>query len=174
MRERWVGIGAVVALGAVTLVFLVVGTQGGLSPDLDHHEVAAVLAAQDPVATFGTGDIQIAGWYAELAGDCDGDSGGSDAAVAWLQAECPLRVLLPSQPPDDVTQAMLESTGLRLAAPNGKPFPSRAMPGGPNTRLGQLVFTGHFDDRAAASCVPNRAARCRATFVVTTYDPLVH
>jgi hypothetical protein len=72
-----------------------------------------------------------------------------------------------------VTQAELERDGLRLAAPNGRPFPSRAEPGGANLRLQQLIFTGNFDDAAAASCLPDRVIRCRNTFVVSTYDGLI-
>ena len=40
--------------------------------------------------------------------------------------------------------------------------------------LEPLVVTGHFDDPAAAECQPAREARCRATFVVTEVDGLVH
>ena len=52
-------------------------------------------------------------------------------------------------------------------------FPSRAEATGPNLRGQQLVFVGHFDDPAAASCVPERLERCRETFVVTDYDEQV-
>ena len=93
--------------------------------------------------------------------------------MAWLQAECPLRVLLPEQPAADVTQEELLSQGLRLAAPLGNSFPSRAEPGGPNLRGQQLVFVGHFADAGAESCVPERADRCRNTFVATDYDEQV-
>jgi hypothetical protein len=37
----------------------------------------------------------------------------------------------------------------------------------------QLVYTGHFDDAAAASCSPVLRARCRGTFVVSDYDGLL-
>ena len=67
-------------------------------------------------------------------------------AVSWLQRECPLRILLPAQPAEDVTQSELLREGLLLAAPQGRAFPSRSGPGGPNLRGGQLVFVGHFDD----------------------------
>jgi hypothetical protein len=40
--------------------------------------------------------------------------------------------------------------------------------------LEQQVVTGHFDDPATADCHPDRWARCRATFVVTGIDGLVH
>ncbi|MEX1072199.1 MAG: hypothetical protein WED86_00735 [Chloroflexota bacterium] len=90
--------------------------------------------------------------------------------MAWLQRDCPLRVLLSAQPNELVSQAQLERGGLRLAAADGRPFPSRARPGGANLRLQQLVFVGHFDDPAAERCVPDRLARCRSTFVVSTYD----
>jgi hypothetical protein len=115
----------------------------------------------------------VTGWYAELDADCDGDDGGADPSVSWLQRECPLRVLLPQQPEEDVTQAELLRDGLVLAAPQGRAFPSRAQPTGPNLRGGQLVFVGHFDDAAAAGCVPERIERCRNTFVVSDYDELV-
>jgi hypothetical protein len=121
----------------------------------------------------GSAEIRIVGWYAELAGDCVGDDGGIDPSVAWLQRDCPLRVLLSAQPSEDVTQAELERDGLRLAAPDGRPFPSRAQAGGANLRLQQLIFTGHFEDEAAQSCVPDRLERCRNTFVVSTYDGLL-
>lgn len=173
MRERWIGIGAVVALGLFVLFMLVVGSLGGVRPELERLEVADVLRGGDPAVRFGAREIRIVGWYAELAGDCAGDSGGTDTSVAWLQAECPLRVLVSEQPQDDVTQAQLERSGIRLAAPNGRPFPSRAEPGGPNTRGEQLVFIGHFADPAASSCVAQRVQRCRQTFVVSDYDGLV-
>jgi hypothetical protein len=82
-------------------------------------------------------------------------------------------VLLPVQPDDDVTQEELLRDGLRLAAPQGNAFPSRAGPAGPNLRGQQLVFVGHFADSAAASCVPERVEGCMATFVVSDYDELV-
>ncbi len=172
-RERRIAVGAVVVLGAIVLFLLVVGSLGGPKPEDDRVEVADVLTGTSPSDRFGSTELRIVGWYAELTGDCEGDDGGADPAVSWLQAECPLRVLVPEQPADDVTQAELEAAGLRLAAPNGRPFPSRAGPEGPNTRGQQLVFIGHFADSASASCVPERVARCRSTFVVSDYDGLV-
>ena len=173
MRERWIAVGAVVALGAFVLFMLIVGSLGGIKPELDRYEAADVLADGDPAGRFGDREVRIVGWYAELDADCAGDDGGTDDRVAWLQATCPLRVLLPEQPDDDVTQAELEAGGVRLAAPNGRPFPSRAEPTGPNTRGEALVFVGHFDDAAADGCVPEREERCRSTFVVSDYDGLV-
>ncbi|HEX7196155.1 MAG TPA: hypothetical protein VF364_04890, partial [Candidatus Limnocylindria bacterium] len=122
---------------------------------------------------WGSEELHVSGWYAELDADCIGDDGGADGSVAWLQRDCPLRVLMPAQPSDDVTQEELLSDGLRLAAPEGRAFPSRAEPTGPNLRGQQLVFVGHFDDEAAGSCVPDRVTQCRSTFVVTDYDELV-
>lgn len=173
MRERQIGIAAVVALGAFVLFMLVVGSLGGTKPENERYDVADVLAGAPPDERFGDRELRIVGWYAALDADCVGDDGGTDETVAWLQADCPLHVLMPDQPPDDVAQATLEASGLRLAAPNGRPFPARAEPGGANTRGQELVFIGHFDDPAAAGCIPERAARCRATFVVTDYDGLV-
>ena len=133
---------------------LVVGSLGEVRPELTEYPVGEILAQQDPAARHGAAELRIVGWYAELAGDCVGDDGGVDASVAWLQRDCPLRVLLSEQPSEDVTQAELERDGLRLAAPDGRPFPSRAEPGGPNLRLQQLIFTGHFADPAADELRP--------------------
>jgi len=172
-RELRVGLLVIVALGCFVFFMLVVGSLGGLRPELRQTPVTDVLAEGDPADRHGDTELRIVGWYAELAGDCVGDDGGADVDVAWLQRDCPLRVLLPEQPPADVSQAALEAGGLRLAATSGRPFPSRAEPGGPNTRLQQLVFVGHFADPAAARCVPERLDRCRNTFVVSDYDGLV-
>jgi hypothetical protein len=172
-RETRIGVGLVAGLGVFVFLMLVVGSLGGVRPELTEYPVGEILAQQDAAERHGDADLRIVGWYAEVAGDCVGDDGGVDASVAWLQRECPLRVLLSVQPSEDVTQAELEREGLRLAAPDGRPFPSRAEPGGPNLRLQQLIFTGHFDDPAATDCVPDRADRCRNTFVVSTYDGLI-
>ncbi len=77
-----------------------------------------------------------------------------------------------SSRPTTSPQAELERDGLRLAAPLGNRFPSRAEPGGPNTRAQELVFVGHFAIEDAARCVPERQERCENTFVVTDYDEL--
>ena len=172
-RETRIGIALVAALGAFVFFMLVVGSLGGVNPELQRLQVADVVRDGNQAIRYGTAEVRIVGWYAELAGDCTGDDGGADASVAWLQRECPLRVLLAEQPPETVTQAELERNGLRLAAPIGGPFPSRARPGGPNLRLEQLVFIGHFDDAAASGCVPDRVDRCRNTFVVSTYNGLL-
>lgn len=169
-RETRIGVALVAGLGLLVFLMLTLGSLGGLRPDLIEYPVGEILADQNPAVLHGSAELRIVGWYAELAGDCKGDAGGVDASVAWLQRDCPLRVLLPSQPSEDVTQAELERDGLRLAAPTGGPFPSRARPGGANLQLEQLIFTGHFDDAAAQRCVPDRLLRCRATFVVSTYD----
>jgi hypothetical protein len=173
MRERWIGLGLVIALGLFVLFMLVIGSLGGTNPELERYTVADIRSGRAPADRFGSAEIRVVGWYAELAGDCVGDDGGSDAAVAWLQRTCPLRVLVTDQPSQDVAQAALEAAGIRLAAPNGRPFPSRATPSGPNTRGDQLVFIGHFDDAAAAACVPERVERCRNTFVVRDYTNLL-
>ncbi|MDQ2935116.1 MAG: hypothetical protein M3R49_09120 [Chloroflexota bacterium] len=171
-RGQRLGMLAVAALGAFVFGLLVFGSIGEVRPELKRIPVTEVLAGGAPAERYGNGELRIVGWYAELSGDCRGDSGGVDASVAWLQRDCPLRVLLPKQPSEEASQAELEH-GLRLAAPLGKPFPSRAQPGGPNLRLEQLVFVGHFNDAAAARCVPERADRCRNTFVVSDYAGLV-
>lgn len=172
-RETRIGVALVVGLGILVFAMLTLGSLGGVRPELTEYPVGEILAQQQPAARFGTAEVRIVGWYAELAGDCVGDTGGADATVAWLQRDCPLRVLLSRQPDEKVTQAELERDGLRLAAPDGRPFPSRAVPGGANLRLQQLIFVGHFDDSAAAHCVPDRVERCHNTFVVSTYDGLL-
>lgn len=173
MTERRMWFAALFVLGAFVALMLVVGNLGAPRQGV-HPLTAAELRAEDaPAERWGSEELSIVGWYAELDADCEGDSGGADEAIAWLQRDCPLRVLLPEQPSTDVTQAELEDLGIRLAAPLGNRFPSRAEPGGPNLRGGQLVFEGHFDDERAAGCVPERLERCRNTFVVTDYDELV-
>lgn len=172
-RELRLGIIGLVALGAFVAVMIVVGSLGGARPDVDPLSVIEALDGGAPANRWGDEELHVTGWYAELDGDCVGDDGGADPTVSWLQRECPLRVLLPAQPAADVTQAELLRDGLLLAAPEGRAFPSRAQPSGPNLRGGQLVFVGHFDDASAASCVPDRVDRCRNTLVVSDYDELV-
>lgn len=172
-RETRLGILAVVGLGAFVFFMVVVGSLGGTRPDVDPLSVEEAHAGGDPVGRWGSEELYVSGWYAELDADCEGDAGGADPSVAWLQRDCPLRVLMPEQPSLDVTQEELLREGLRLAAPLGNVFPSRADPSGPNLRGQQLVFVGSFDDPAAADCVPERVERCRATFVPTDYDELV-
>jgi hypothetical protein len=172
-RELRLGVLAVVALGLFVAVLIVVGSMGPVRQDVDPLSVPEALAGGSPAARWGSEELHVSGWYAELDADCEGDDGGADVAVNWLQRTCPLRVLLPAQPGPDVTQAELLRDGVVLAAPQGRAFPSRAEPGGPNLRGGQLVFVGHFGDAAADLCLPDRAERCRETFVVSDYDELV-
>ena len=173
-REARIGVGVVVALGAFVALMLVIGNLGEPRPEVGQLDVDEVLAGpQTPAERWGDDELGVVGWYAELDADCSGDHGGAGESVAWLQRECPLRVLMPEQPAEDVTQAELEREGLRLAAPLGDRFPSRAQPGGPNLRFQQLVFVGHFADEATAQCVPERRERCANTFVVTDYDERV-
>lgn len=167
-REVRIGVLVVAALGAFVLFMVVIGSLGGARPEVDPLTVEEALAGEG-----GSGEVYVTGWYAELDADCTGDDGGADASVAWLQRDCPLRVLMPEQPAEDVTQEELSRNGLRLAAPLGNRFPSRADPRGPNLRGQQLVFVGRFDDATAESCVPERVDRCRETFVVSDYDELV-
>lgn len=172
-REVRIGVGLVAALGAFVFFMLVVGSLGGVQPELVRIPVADVVSSPSAVDRYGNRELYIVGWYAELDADCQGSDGGADPSIAWLQRDCPLHVLMPYQPAETVGQAELEGRGLRLSAPTGRPFPSRAEPGGANLRLGQLVFVGHFDDPAAARCIPELASRCRSVFVVRDYNPLV-
>ena len=160
-------------LVAFIALMLVVGNLGAPRQGVHPLTVTELLAGDAPADRWRSEELSIVGWYAELDADCEGDDGGADASVAWLQRDCPLRVLLPEQPSLDATQAELEERGVRLAAPLGNRFPARAEPAGPNLRGGQLVFEGHFDDERADNCVADRLERCRNTFVVTDYDELV-
>jgi hypothetical protein len=172
-RELRLGILAVAALGAFVFLMLIVGSIGPPRAEIDPLSVEEALAGGSPADEWGSRELHVSGWYAELDADCSGDDGGADASVAWLQRDCPLRVLVPEQPAEDVTQAELLRDGVRLTAPTGAVFPSRAEPSGPNLRMQQLVFIGHFDDPAADGCVPERVERCRNAFVVTDYDELI-
>lgn len=169
-RELRIGLALLAALGVFTALMLVVGSLGEPRAEVDPLSVEEARAGAD---RWESRELHVSGWYAELDGDCAGDAGGADPSVAWLQRDCPLRVLMPFQPSPDVTQEELLRDGLRLAAPLGRAFPSRAEPGGPNLRGQQLVFVGHFDDPAAEDCVPERVERCRNTLVVSDYDELV-
>jgi hypothetical protein len=173
-REARIGIAAVALLGAIVFGLLILGNTGKVRPELDLTPVSDVLGeGASPAARYGDQELRLVGWYAELDGDCEGDDGGGDSTVAWLQRDCPLRVLMAEQPQATVTQEELERDGLRLSAPLDNVFPSRPEPEGPNLQLERLVFVGHFDDSAAAECVPERGERCRNTFVVADYDGLV-
>jgi hypothetical protein len=173
-REARIGVGVIVALGAFVALMLLIGNLGEPRAEVDPLDVAEVLAGSpSPAERWGSQELHVVGWYAELDADCVGDDGGADPDVAWLQRDCPLRVLMASQPSPDVSQAELLADGVVLAAPLGNVFPSRAEPEGPNLRGGQLVFVGHFDDEAAGACVPDRVERCRNTLVVTDYDEQV-
>ena len=169
-RELRIGVALLVALGVFTAGMIVVGSLGEPRPEVDPLTVEEALGGADE---WGSDELHVVGWYAELDADCEGDTGGADADVAWLQRDCPLRILMPNQPSEDVTQDELIRDGLRLAAPLGRPFPSRAEPGGPNLRGQQLVFVGHFADPASDDCIPERLERCRDTLVVDDYDELV-
>ena len=172
-RETRIGIGIVAALGALIFGLLLIGSIGEPRDELQRLTVAQVAAQDSPADFYGDHELRIVGWYASLDADCAEPSGPPASTVPWLEHHCPLRVLMPAQPTKDVTQTDLEAHGLRLSAPNGQPFPSRSEPGGPNLRLEQLVFVGHFDDPAAASCAATLRTFCRNTFVVSDYDGLV-
>lgn len=165
---RW-ALGGLVLLGLFISFLFLVGGGGGLRQELDQVSVVEVLA-RGP-ASYGDRELRIIGWYAELDADCQGSGGAVVAGgAAWLARDCPLRVLLPEQPSQAVSQAELEAGGLRISAPTDAVFPSRAEPGGPNLRLQQLVFVGRFHDPAAASCPTELRDRCSNTFAVTDYD----
>jgi hypothetical protein len=172
-RERLAWAAVPLALFGLVAVFLTVGRLGEPRPELEAIDVGEVLAVPDPAAVYGTQELQLVGWYANLADDCIAPPGEPRAAT-WLERSCPLRLLLSQQPAPGATQAALEAIGLRLAAPTGEPFPPRPQPNGWHLLLEQMVVTGHFDDPGAADCDAARATTCRNTFVVTDTDGLLH
>jgi hypothetical protein len=174
-RERWIWTGIVVGVGLLVFGLIVFGLIRAPKPVVPELQVSDVVSSRgSPATRFGSQDLLIVGWYAQVSGSaCTGDTGGSDPLAGWLQAECPIRVLVAEQPTTPPTQAELERGGVRLAAPNGKPFPPPTTAASGTAGLEQLVFHGHFNDGAAASCVPDRAERCRNTFVVTDYTGLI-
>jgi hypothetical protein len=172
-REWRIGIAAVAGLGAFVFAMLLIGSIGEPRDELRYLTVPEVLREGSPADRFGNEELRISGFYASLDADCTEHDVPAAVTVAWLELTCPLRVLAANQPPETVTQAGLEQGTVRLSAPNGSPFPSRAEPTGPNLRLEQLVFVGHFDDAAAAQCAPQLRQRCRDTFVVSDYQGLV-
>jgi len=172
-RSTRIGMGLVALLGAFVFFMLTVGSLGEPQPDVARMSVEQVLdASQPPPEAYGGQELRISGWYASLDADCTGTRNGSGDA-AWLERTCPLRVLMPYQPAETVSQEELMANGLRLAAPVGRPFPSRAEPSGPNLRLEELVFVGHFNDPAATACAPDLVNACRGTFVVSDYSGLI-
>jgi hypothetical protein len=170
-RAAWLAVPLVLL---VVLVFFVgLGSLGAPRQEFLRIEVAEVLAEPDPVARWGSDEIEVVGWYANLDADCQ-PAADEPAEAGWLERTCPLRLLLAEQPAEGAAQAALEAIGLRLAAPTGEPFPPRPEPGGWHLMLEPLIVTGHFDDPAAAECNADEIDRCRATFVVTGVDGLVH
>jgi hypothetical protein len=155
-RLAWLAIPLV--LIGMLLLFLTVGSLGERRAELRRIGVSEVLAAADPMAAYGPSELQVVGWYANLADDCQPDPDQRPDA-SWLDRTCPLHLLLAEQPASGATQAALQSIGLRLAAPSGEPFPPRARPHGWHLLLEQLVVTGHFEG---------------TTLVVTDTDGLVH
>ncbi|MGH2483371.1 MAG: hypothetical protein ACRDE9_02810 [Candidatus Limnocylindria bacterium] len=155
-RLAWLAI-PLVLIGMLVL-FLSVGSLGERRAELRRIDVSEVLAAADPAAVYGSSQLQVVGWYANLADDCQPDP-DQPRDASWLDRTCPLHLLLAEQPAAGATQAALASIGLRLAAPTGEPFPPRAQPNGWHLLLEQLVVTGRFDGN---------------TFVVTDTDGLVH
>ena len=170
-RAAWIAIPFV--LVGILVVLLGVGSLGPQRSELEQIGVAEVLAASDPVASFGRSDIRVVGWYANLEADCVA-AADEPTAPTWLERSCPLRLLLAEQPAIGASQSALETIGLRLAAPTGEPFPPRPRPEGWHLMMEPLVVTGHFDDPAAGRCRTALAARCQTTFVVAEVDGLVH
>lgn len=172
-RERATWLAVPLVLIGILVVLIGVGSLGAPRSEYLRIDVAEALADPDPVARWGSEDIELVGWYASLDADCVRPP-GEPADAGWLAGTCPLRLLLAQQPAEGADQGALEAVGLRLAAPTGEPFPPRPEPGGWHLMLEPLIVTGHFDDAEADLCQPDQRERCRSTFVVTTVDGLVH
>lgn len=158
-RAEWLAWLAIpLILVGLVVVFLTVGSLGERRAELAWIDVSEVLAVADPAAAYGSAEIQLVGWYANLATDCRPHPDEVPDA-SWLERTCPLHLLLAEQPAPGATQSALETIGLRLAAPTGEPFPPRARPDGWHLLLEPLVVTGHFEG---------------STFVVTDTDGLLH
>lgn len=169
-RERWLWTGLVVGVGLLIFGMMVFGGGGGTRPDLQQVNVADILSSGKlPSQEYGSSDIEVVGWYAAFIDGCQGTTESGGGKAGWLEAECPLRVLLPTEPAANASQADLLRAGLRLAAPDNKPFPPPAPPGSGTAGLEQLAFQGHFNDATAASCSAALLVECQNTFVVSTY-----
>lgn len=110
-RDLRLGVLGLVALGAFVAVMIGIGSLGGPRPDVVPLSVTEARADGHPADRWGDAEVYIHGWYAALDADCSGDDGGVDPSVSWLQRECPLRVLLPSQPGEAITQDELLQRG---------------------------------------------------------------
>jgi len=172
-RERLAWLAIPLTLTGMVLVFVTIGSLGEPRAEMERIDVAEVLALTEPAEVFGSQELQLVGWYANLADGCVAED-GEPADASWLERSCPLHLLVVEQPAAGATQGALEAIGLHLAAPTGEPFPPRAQLDGWHLLLEPLVVTGHFNDPAAADCDPTRAAICRNTFVVADTDGLVH
>ena len=167
----WLAVPAI--LVGLLLLFLTVGRAGPPRAELQQIAVADVLAAAHPAEAYGSTELQVVGWYANLDADCVPPA-GTPLATTWLNQPCPVHLLLAEQPAPGASQAALEAIGLHLAARTREPFPPRSQPQGWNLMLEEMVATGHFDDPAATGCPAARIDQCRAIFVVTSTDGLVH
>jgi hypothetical protein len=172
-RERAAWLAVPLLLVVVLVVFLGVGSLGDPRPEYLRIDVAEVLREPDPAVRWGSAEIEVVGWYANLDADCEAPA-DEPSDAGWLERTCPLRLLLAEQPAAGAEQAALGAIGLRLAAPTGEPFPPRPEPGGWHLMLEPLIVTGHFDDPESERCTDAARERCRSTFVVTGIDGLVH
>ena len=173
-RERWIWTGIVVGIGLLIFGLLVFGFAGANRAP-QPITVSDILApGNSPATRFGSRQLEVVGWYVELPVPCSSTPPSiQGAGSAWLALDCPLRVLVPNQPQGALSEADLLRAGLRLAAPNGEPFPPASAPGTGTAGLEQLVFSGHFDDPDAAACPANLIERCRNTLVVSSYTGLI-
>ena len=152
---------------------LVVGSLGGPRPEVDPLTVEEVLALARRTDGGATSSTSPAGTPSSTP-TAPATTAAPIPSVAWLQRDCPLRVLLPAQPAPDVTPGgaaarRAAARGARRAAPSRR-APSRRGPNlrGPAARLRRPLR------RSGGGVVRARAVdRCRSTLVVSDYDELV-
>ncbi|HEX6654613.1 MAG TPA: hypothetical protein VF153_00210, partial [Candidatus Limnocylindria bacterium] len=91
-REWRIGIAIVAGLGAFVFAMLLIGSIGEPRDELQYLTVPEVLREGHPADRFGSRELRISGFYAELAADCTEPAGGPPAiTVPWLEQTCPLR-----------------------------------------------------------------------------------
>ena len=72
-RELRLGLLAIAGLATFVALLIVVSSLEPARPELDPLTVDEVLAEPDPVARWGTEELYIVGWYADLDEECAGD-----------------------------------------------------------------------------------------------------
>ena len=170
-RERWIWTAIVVGTGLLIFGLMVFGGFGGVRPDLQQVSVEDVLTStQLPAERFGSNEIRITGWFAQITAGCSGDTGGADAAVSWLQATA--RCASCSRRDQAASPARASSCAMACAwrPPTASHFRRRRRQdrGRPASSSSSSPATSTI--RPQGRCVPARVTQCRNTFVVSEYS----